>query len=236
MSKYNVALVTGANRGLGLETCRQLLALGWSVVAGVRDPAQLAGTEQSLAAAVQPGRFVLGIALDVTQAESCREAMGALNKQTGRLDAVIANAGQFLDRAWGPLDVDPDLVRATFDINTVGALHLAQATADLLRQSRGNFVAVSSGLGALSDMAGGFTGYRLSKAALNALVRVLHAELYPAGVRVNSVCPGWCVTDMGGSEAPRSAEQGAASIVWAATLGPDGPSGGFFRDGAAIDW
>ncbi|MSQ84304.1 MAG: SDR family NAD(P)-dependent oxidoreductase [Myxococcales bacterium] len=106
----------------------------------------------------------------------------------------------------------------------------------MLQRSGGNFVAGSSGLGAVTDMGAGFTGYRLSKAAQNAFVRVLHAELHPTGVRVNAVCPGWCRTDMGGPQADRSVEQGAASIVWAATLATDGPSGGFFRDGAAVVW
>ena len=99
-----------------------------------------------------------------------------------------------------------------------------------------NVVNVSSGMGGIAAMGGGSLGYRLSKAALNAFTRVLHAELSPRGVRVNSVCPGWVRTDLGGARAPRPVEEGAAGIVWAATLGPDGPSGGFFRDGKPIPW
>ena len=206
------------------------------MVAGVRQTDLCSQTEAALAGAVQTGRFGIAVALDVTQPASVRAAVAAVQARAGRLDAAVANAGQFLDRTFGPLEVDPELVRQTFDINTLGTLNVAQACASMLQRSGGNFVAVSSGLGAVTDMGAGFTGYRLSKAAQNALVRVLHAELHPTGVRVNAVCPGWCRTDMGGPQADRSVDQGAASIVWAATLAADGPSGGFIRDGVAVAW
>jgi NAD(P)-dependent dehydrogenase (short-subunit alcohol dehydrogenase family) len=135
------------------------------------------------------------------------------------------------------LDVPPELVLAAFETNTLGALKVTQALAPLLvAAGGGNVVNVSSGMGGLTEMGGGSTPYRLSKAALNALTRVLHAELSGRGVRVNSVCPGWVRTDMGGASAPRGVDQGASGIVWAATLEEGGPSGGFFRDGRPIAW
>ncbi|MSQ84303.1 MAG: SDR family NAD(P)-dependent oxidoreductase [Myxococcales bacterium] len=125
MHDHPVALITGANRGLGLHTSRQLLALGWSVVTGVRQADLCSQTEAALADAVQTGRFLMAVALDLTQPSSVRAAVAAVQARAGRLDAAVANAGQFLDRAFGPLDVDPDLVRQTFDINTLGTLNLA---------------------------------------------------------------------------------------------------------------
>jgi NAD(P)-dependent dehydrogenase (short-subunit alcohol dehydrogenase family) len=105
-----------------------------------------------------------------------------------------------------------------------------------LMQGSGRVVDVSSGMGQLAEMNGGYPGYRLSKAALNALTRILADELKGTGVKVNSVCPGWVRTDMGGADAPRTPEQGAETIVWLATLPDDGPTGGFFRDRQPIPW
>lgn len=233
---HPVALITGANRGLGHEVARQLLDFGWSIGLGARDPAAAEAAAAALAHHVQQGRRVWPLQLDVTDAASVRAAADALFDAAGRIDSAIANAGRMVDANRGILDIDPALVSETFETNTMGALLLAQASAEALLASRGTFVAVSSGLGAISDMGGGYPGYRLSKAAMNAMVRVLHAELHPKGVRVNSVCPGWCRTDMGGSSAPRTAADGARGIVWAATLPEGGDSGGFFRDGKAIAW
>ena len=130
---------------------------------------------------------------------------------------------------------DPAIVRRTFETNTLGPLMVSQALIPLM-QGSGRVVNVSSGMGQLAEMNGGYPGYRLSKAALNALTRILADELKGTGVKVNSVCPGWVRTDMGGADAPRTPKQGAETIVWLATLPDDGPTGGFFRDKQPIPW
>ena len=233
---HPVALITGANRGLGHEAARQLLDLGWSVGLCARDHAGAVAAADDLAVHVQLGRSVWPLQLNTCDARSVRAAVETLLAAAGRIDSAIANAGAIFDAGAGILTVDADVLRRSWETNTLGALHLAQATAEALVAAGGTFVAVSSGMGALTEMGGGHPGYRLSKAALNALVRVLHAELHGRGVRVNTVCPGWCQTEMGGAGAPRSPAKGATGIVWAATLAADGPSGGFFRDGRAIAW
>jgi NAD(P)-dependent dehydrogenase (short-subunit alcohol dehydrogenase family) len=223
-----VAVVTGAARGLGRETVRQLRAEGWTVVAACRDGADAERVARETGA--------LPAALDVTDADAARALADRLGREPGRLDALVNNAGTiFDDEGASVLSVDPEVLLRSVDNNTLGALRVTQALAPLLLASGGGSVVnVSSGMGAVSDMGGGYPGYRLSKAALNALTRVLHAELSGRGVRVNAVCPGWVRTDMGGAHAPRAVEEGARGIVWAATLGPGGPSGGFFRDGRPI--
>ena len=138
----------------------------------------------------------------------------------------------------GPASVfnaDIDTIRQAMETNTYGALRLAQALIPLM-EGQGTVVNVSSGMGQLSDMNGCCPAYRLSKTALNAVTRILADELKDSGIKINSVCPGWVRTDMGGDNADRPVAEGAAGIVWAACLPEDGPSGGFFRDGQPIPW
>ena len=222
-----VALVTGGNRGIGRETCRQLAAAGWTVVLAARSGGEAAAAELGVAA----------VELDVTSEEQAWAAGAWVRERYGRLDALVNNAGAVFDPPHAAaLTQDLDGLRRSFEVNALGALIVTRAMAPLLRAYGGNVVNVSSGMGAVTDMGGGWAGYRLSKAALNALTRVLHAELHPRGVRVNAVCPGWVQTDLGGAGAPRTVEAGAAGVVWAATLPASGPSGGFFRDGQPIAW
>ncbi|HSS66369.1 MAG TPA: SDR family NAD(P)-dependent oxidoreductase, partial [Gammaproteobacteria bacterium] len=130
-----------------------------------------------------------------------------------------------------------ELLRESFDVNTLGPLLVAKSLVPLMRRNDyGRIVNVSSGMGQLSDMDGGYPGYRISKTALNAVTVILARELEGTNIKANSVCPGWVRTDMGGDNAPRSPEQGADTIVWLATLPDDGPSGGFFRDRKRIAW
>lgn len=229
-----VAVITGASRGLGRETARQLLARGWRVVLTARDLADA----QAAAEALDPGR-TLALALDVTDADQARAAAEAVARAMGRLDSLVNNAGVILDE-WSDSTVlrsDPAVVLRTLDTNAVGALRVSQAFLPLLLQGGGGtLVNVSSGMGGIAEMNGGMVAYRLSKAALNALTRILHDEHHARGLRCNAVCPGWVQTAMGGPGAPRTVEEGAAGIAWAATLGPTGPSGGFFRDGRPIAW
>ena len=221
-----VALVAGANRGIGLEVCRQLAQRGYEVLLGARDPAKGAR------AARQLGDGITAVALDVADAESVRAAAAGLD----RLDVLVNNAAILYDTWQRGLDADLDQVREAFETNLLGAWRVTQAVLPLLRASpAARIVNVSSGAGALHDMGAGTPAYRTSKAALNALTRILAAELRSDRILVNAVCPGWVATDMGGSGG-RPVAEGAAGIVWAATLPDDGPTGGFFRDGRAIDW
>ncbi len=232
-----VAIVTGGNRGLGRETCRQLAELGWTVVLTARDPDKAATAAVELTDEV-PGSVIVPWTLDVTDSGQAAALSAFVADHYPGVDALVNNAGAIFEPpdANGPLEVDPDLVLETFETNTVGALKVTRALAGQVAAVGGNVVNVSSGMGGIAEMDGGWTGYRLSKAGLNALTRVLHAELKSRGVRVNAVCPGWVRTDMGGPSATRAIPDGGASIVWAATLPAGGPSGGFFRDGEPIPW
>jgi NAD(P)-dependent dehydrogenase (short-subunit alcohol dehydrogenase family) len=250
-----VALVTGANRGLGFETAKQLLARGWSVLLAARD------RESGREAARVLGKGARYVALDVTD----RESVTALSKELDApLSALVNNAGSSFD------GFDAGVARRTLEVNYRGPVRVTDTFADKLARGA-NVVMVSSAMGELSRFSpelqrrfldpalgrgelaalvgefvervgkgdlGGFprNAYSVSKAALNAFTRIAARELAPKGVRVNAVCPGWVRTRMGGKSAPRSLEQGASGIVWAATLDDRGPSGGFFRDGRAIDW
>ena len=234
-----VAVVTGGNRGLGLETCRQLAQKGITVVLTSRssDKGQVAVRQLH-----DDGLDVHFHVLDVTDSASVKALVHFLESQFRRLDILVNNAGVFID----PYDstdpaqasifsADIDTIRKTLETNTYGALRVARALIPLMN-GRGNIVNVSSGMGQLSDMNGCCPAYRLSKTALNAVTRIFADELKDSRIRINSVCPGWVQTDMGGPNADRSIAEGATGIVWAACLPEDGPTGGFFRDGQAIPW
>jgi len=229
-----VALVTGANRGIGFEVVRQLAGRGYLVYLAGRDPA---AAEEAAGRLVAAGLAVEPIALDVTRPESVTAARRAVATAHGRLDALVNNAGVLLDEGVAGLEVPVETVHATFEVNVYGALRVTQAFAPLLVQARGNVVNVSSVMGQLASAGPGYLAYRSSKAALNMITRVLAAELKPRSVRVNSAHPGWIRTHMGGPAAPGTPEEGAEPIVWLATLGPDGPTGGFFGPGnQPLDW
>jgi NAD(P)-dependent dehydrogenase (short-subunit alcohol dehydrogenase family) len=172
----------------------------------------------------------------VTDQETVAAVAARLEDGPG-LDVLVNNAGIVLDARRSGVGADLDVVRETLETNLFGAWRTASAVAPLLRRSgHGRIVNVSSGMGQLSDMHGGSPGYRVSKASLNALTRILATELAGDGVLVNSMCPGYVRTDMSGPGATRSPEQGADTAVWLATLPDDGPTGGFFRDRRPIPW
>jgi NAD(P)-dependent dehydrogenase (short-subunit alcohol dehydrogenase family) len=228
-----VGLVTGAGRGIGLEVARDLARDGFDVLMGVRDPRR--------AQALPGGRVEL---LDVSSPESIDALARRLSGRGEKLDVLVNNAGVYRSPP-----------RETWDVNVRGPLLLTRALAPLLTPGA-RVVMVSSGLGSLSGQPESVVrrlrdpaltvedvlrlseeapdGYGASKAALNALARLFARELPSA--RVNSVDPGWVRTEMGGPEAPRSVKQGAASVLWAARVPPDGPTGGWFRDGKPIPW
>jgi len=186
------------------------------------------------------GADVLFHPLDITDEESVKTLAEFLTKQYGRLDVLVNNAGIFPDPApWSTdssiFSADLESIREGFETNTLGALRLCQALIPQMEE-RGRIVNVSSGMGQLSEMNGCCPAYRLSKTALNAVTRIFADELKESGVKINSVCPGWVRTEIGGEKAPLSVEEGARGIVWAATLPDDGPSGGFFRHGQPIAW
>lgn len=225
-----VALVTGGNRGIGLEAGRQLAALGFTVLLGTRDPAK------GEAAARQLGGKVEAIALDVAAVDAAALAAAEIERRFGRLDVLVNNAAIHYDPRARALKPDWTVIREAFETNVFGAWRIAAACAPLLSTSgHGRLVNVSSEGGSLASMGAGAPAYSTTKATLNALTCILAAELRGAGVLVNAICPGWVATDMGGPGG-RPVAQGAAGIVWAATLPDDGPTGGFFRDGKRLPW
>ena len=226
-----IALVTGANRGLGRETARQLLAAGHSVLIGARQEAAARDTAAQLGERAHPLR------LDVTSTADIAAAAEQVRERFGQLDVLVNNAAIHYDTWQHAIGADLAVVREAAETNVYGPWQLVQALLPLLRAgSHQRIVNVSSGAGSLTEMTTGATpAYSITKAALNALTRMLAADLRADGILVNAVCPGWVATDMGGPGG-RPVREGAAGIVWAATLPDDGPTGGFFRDRKAIDW
>ncbi|MEM9666327.1 MAG: SDR family oxidoreductase [Bacteroidota bacterium] len=236
MADRSIALVTGANRGIGREVARQLAIQGYHVLLGARKPSTGEAAAQALRDA-HPDVHVEAVRLDVTSATDLDALVARLQQAPGRLDVLVNNAGMDYDTDQDVLTADLDRVRRVWETNTLAPWRLAQLLAPLLRKStHGRLVNVSSGAGAFDALGRGTPAYSHSKAALNAVTVMLAAALRSDGVLVNAVGPGWVRTDMGGASAPRSVEQGAAGIVWAATLPDDGPTGGFFRDGERQPW
>jgi NAD(P)-dependent dehydrogenase (short-subunit alcohol dehydrogenase family) len=236
MEKFTerVALVTGANRGIGLEVVRQLALLGFTTILGARGAQK---GEEAASWLRQNGLKVIPVQLDVTEQQSIDAAKRLVEERFGKLDVLVNNAAILYDSWQRAESASLDTVREAFETNTLGAWRMCQAFIPLLRKSKhARIVNVSSESGSLTVMGGGTPAYSVSKAALNALTRMLADELRSSRVIVNSVCPGWVATAMGGPNAPRNVEEGAASVVWAATLPDGGPTGGFFRDGEPLEW
>jgi NAD(P)-dependent dehydrogenase (short-subunit alcohol dehydrogenase family) len=236
MSK-KIAVVTGGNRGLGLETSRQLAKQGYHVILTSRDSQKGQDAAQNLQ---KEGLSVTFHPLDVTSDESCHKLAEFIGQEFGKLDVLVNNAGILIDVNAGEdsiFNAKVDTIQTTLETNLYGVLRVTQALIPLMKnQNYGRIVNLSSILAQLKTMAGGYTGYRVSKTAVNSLTRILASELQGTNILVNSASPGWVKTDMGGQEAPLTIEQGVDTIVWLATL-PDGsPSGGFYEDRQPIDW
>ena len=234
MPEQRIALVTGGNRGIGLELCRQLGQQRVRVILGSRDLAKgvaAAGELKANGLPVEPRQ------LDVASVQSIRECMNWVRRDVGRLDILINNAGIMVEDD----DADPleelEIVRDTMQTNVYGPLLLSRLLIPIMKTRRyGRIVNLSSGMGSLSEMGAGYVAYRMSKAGINVVTRVLAAETEGMGILVNSVDPGWVRTAMGGRGATRSVEKGAETPLWLATLPDDGPTGGFFRDRRVIAW
>ena len=230
-----VALVTGANRGLGLETSRQLLAKGLTVVLAGRDDAALERAHRTLAE--REREHALTVRIDVTDATSIAAAKKTIAERVGSVDVLVNNAAVLLFENEDVLSIPPDGYQQTFETNVFGVIEVCRVFVPAMARARyGRIVNVSSGAGQLSTMSTYAPAYSMSKAALNAFTRILAHTYRDRGVLVNAVDPGWVRTDMGGPSAPRSPQQGADTIVWLATLPDGGPSGEFFRDRRAIEW
>ncbi|MCS7259929.1 MAG: SDR family oxidoreductase [Anaerolineae bacterium] len=232
--RQRIALITGANRGLGFEIARQLAQRGVHVVLTARSAEKGQAAAEQLRAA---GLDVSFQQLDVTQPESIRSAVDAICAQFNRLDILINNAAVLLGHTTPGLQFPVMLIRELMEVNAYGPLLLCQAVIPVMQQQNyGRIVNISSRAGQLSSMGGGSLGYRMSKAALNVITRVLAAEVRDYNILINSMTPGHIRTDMGGPQAPRSPEQGADTAVWLALLPDGGPSGQFFFEREPIAW
>lgn len=233
-SEARIALVTGANRGIGREVACQLAGRGFRVVLGARRP----DTGRKAAAELGPVGRVEFLEIDIADAASIARAAKQLTTLVDHLDVLVNNAGILEDGTATALDVDAAVVRRTFETNTLGPLLVTQAMLSLLLKAAdgARIINVSSGAGALGEMASWAPAYSISKTALNAVTRQLAAALRTQRIAVNSACPGWVRTDMGGPGATRTVEQGADTIVWLAAEAPLSLTGGYFRDRKSIEW
>jgi len=225
--KGKVILVTGANRGIGLAAAHELAGRGAKVVAGVRDPDKMPAIDG-----------VRALPLDTGDAESCRAFVAQAESEFGRIDGLVNNAGILTDKDTPVLELGEDTLQRTLDVNLFGPIRLCQlAVPGMKARGYGRIVNVSSGLGAITDMGGGYPSYRMSKLALNGFTRILAAELGERSpVKVNSLCPGWVRTDMGGAEAHRDPSEPAREIADLVSIAANGPTGGFFRRGEPAQW
>ena len=222
-----VILLTGANRGIGLAAAHELQRRGAKVVAGVRDPAKM-----------PPVAGITVLRLDTADAESCRTFVEQAEREHGRIDGLVNNAGILPDSKVSALEIPEDLLRRVLDVNLIGPIRLCEhVVRGMQSRGYGRIVNISSGLGAITDMGAGYPAYRMSKLALNGFTRILAAELgRNSTVKVNSLCPGWVRTDMGGAGAIRDPSEPAREIADLVSIAADGPTGGFFRRGEPAEW
>jgi NAD(P)-dependent dehydrogenase (short-subunit alcohol dehydrogenase family) len=229
-----VAVVTGGNRGVGREVCRQLALLGYRVALGARDLRQgeLAAKEMD-----PEGSRIIACPIEVDNSLSINALADWMKERFGRADVLVNNASTPLDRWATASDTDLGLVAEAIDVNLFGAWRVVQALLPLLRSSpRPRIVNVTSEDASIAAMSGGAPAFSVSKAALNALTRLLAGELGRDGILVNAVCPGQPNASPGAHGGGRSLAQAAASVIWAVTLPNGGPTGTFTRDGKQFPW
>ena len=230
-----IAVVTGANKGLGFEACRQLGKKGFKVILTSRDEKK---GKEAVGKLKKENLDIIYHKLDVTNLKDINSLKIFIEKEFGKLDVLINNAGVLLDFEETLIDYNLDKIRETIETNTFGPLQISVALLQIMKKNKyGRIVNVSSGMGQLTEMTGSFCpGYRISKTALNAVTKMLASEVKGYNILVNSVCPGWVKTDMGGKEAEREIEEGVETIIWLATLPDNVINGGFFRDKELIEW
>jgi NAD(P)-dependent dehydrogenase (short-subunit alcohol dehydrogenase family) len=227
-SDRRVALVTGANRGIGLEVVRQSLVHGFRTILSARSE------DKGRAAAAEVGAEFLQ--LDVSDDAGAERCFGTIEETYGRLDILVNNAAIHYDTQQRGVDADLAIVREALETNLLGAWRTSRRAIPLMRRNAwGRIVNVSSEGGSVASMGGGTPAYSVSKAAMNALTRILAAELDGTGILVNDVCPGGVATDMGGPGG-KPVPRGAESVMWAVLIGDHGPTGGFFRHGSPLPW
>jgi NAD(P)-dependent dehydrogenase (short-subunit alcohol dehydrogenase family) len=227
-------LITGANRGIGRETARQLARRGFHVVIAARD--EVTGREAAKTINTAGGKATF-LSLDVSSSASVQAAAGGFSKVAGHLDVLINNAAIYPDRGQTVLTLPRARLEQTFQTNTFGPLEVTQAFLPFLRKAAAaRVINVSSGYGQLDGLSPDQPSYCLSKLALNGLTLMLARALRADRIAVNSMCPGWVRTDMGGPDADRSVEEGADTAVWLADEAPHGLTGKFFRDRQEIPW
>ena len=241
MSGQTIALVTGANKGIGYEIAAGLGALGWSVGVGARDQERRETSVQKLRAG---GVDAFGVPLDVTDDASVAAAAGLIEERAGRLDVLVNNAAVTGGTPQMPTTVDPAAVRAAVETNVIGVIRVTNAMLPLLRRSASpRIVNMSSGVGSLTrqttpDAETGpiSAAYAPSKTFLNAVTVQYAKELRDTNILINAACPGFTATDLNGFRGVRTPEQGAAIAIRLATLPDDGRTGGFFEDAGVVPW
>jgi len=250
MVERKVALVTGANRGLGFEISRQLGQKGMTVLMGARDSEK----GEQAAKMLRGEEFdTRAIALDVVDSASITSAVAAIRSEFGKLDVLVNNAAVLLDIGVQPSDVKEDVLRSTLEVNFFGPYRLTQQLVPLLKKSsRGRIVNLATQVAALNQLADPESplkddicpAYQASKTAVNVMTLVFAKELRESGIKVNSVCPGWVMTDMGHEDLPdygdavrpMSAREAVEKLIWLMELPEDGPTGGFFSEGEPVPW
>jgi NAD(P)-dependent dehydrogenase (short-subunit alcohol dehydrogenase family) len=244
MQKPNkrVALVTGANKGIGFEIAKKLAAQKITVLIGARNQEYGVNAQDQLRRHEPDAHFIL---LDVTDVMSIQAAVGRIKDEFRRLDILVNNAGIMIDSETSITELNSTIFQNTLETNALGPLLLSQACLPMMKANNyGRIVNLSSTLGSLTDIASPDSphaevkapAYRLSKIVLNGITVLLASEVRGTNILVNSTCPGWVRTDIGGDQAPLSPDQGADTPVWLATLPDGGPSGGFFRERQPIPW
>lgn len=230
----NIALITGGNKGIGFELVKQLAEKNFQVILASRNKENGKNAVSSLQ---KLGIEISLVELDVDNIESIQNAVEYVQHKYGRLDVLINNAAVYLDESLKLTEADPAILEKTMRTNLLGPFNLIHSFLPLMKKHNyGRIVNVSSGYGQIDEMDDyGAGAYKLSKLALNGLTRILASEV-SGNIKINAVCPGWVRTDMGGPNAPRSAEEAARSILWLAELEEDGPNGGFSRNGQRISW